>query len=96
MSNNITTKPDRGESLVDPAGLITERFQLFLDDLEDRVNRFLVGDAVIVPEYTVAGVPTASDWDNGVIIVSNETGGRTLATSDGTDWRRVSDGAVIS
>lgn len=50
----------------------------------------------IIPEYTVAGVPTASTYDNGVIIVSNETGGRTLATSDGTNWRRVSDGAIIS
>lgn len=95
MSNEITTKPDRVEDIIlDKKASV--RFQLFLDDLEDRVNRFLVGDAVIVPEYTVAGVPTASDWDNGVIIVSNEAGGRTLATSDGTNWRRVSDGAVIS
>jgi hypothetical protein len=50
----------------------------------------------IFPEYTVAGVPSAATYDNGVIIVSNEAGGRTLATSDGTNWRRVSDGAVIS
>lgn len=51
---------------------------------------------LVFPEYTVAGVPSAANYDNAVIIVSNETGGRTLATSDGTNWRRVSDGAVIS
>lgn len=50
----------------------------------------------IFPEYTVAGVPSAATYDNGVIIVSNEVGGRTLATSDGTNWRRVSDGVIVS
>lgn len=54
------------------------------------------GTPPIFPEYTVAGVPSAVTYDNGVIIVSNETGGRTLATSDGTNWRRVSDGAIVS
>ena len=52
--------------------------------------------AIIFPSYTVVSVPPAADHPDGVIIVSNEVGGRTLATSDGTDWRRVSDGAVIS
>lgn len=52
--------------------------------------------ALKLPEYTVAGVPSAVDFDNCAIIVSNEAGGRTIATSDGTNWRRVSDGAIIS
>ena len=49
-----------------------------------------------IEEFTVAGVPTASENDNAIIIVSDEAGGRTIATSDGTNWRRVSDGAIIS
>lgn len=49
-----------------------------------------------VPEYTVATLPSASDYDNHIIIVSDETGGRTIATSDGTNWCRVSDGATVS
>jgi hypothetical protein len=31
-----------------------------------------------------------------MIFVSNEAGGGTLAFSDGTNWRRVADRAVIS
>lgn len=54
------------------------------------------GDPPRFPEYTVATLPSAVTYDNGVIIVSDETGGRTLATSDGTNWRRVSDGAIVS
>jgi hypothetical protein len=50
----------------------------------------------ILPEHAVASLPSAATYDNGVIIVSDEVGGRTLATSDGTNWRRVSDGAVVS
>ena len=46
--------------------------------------------------YTVAGVPSAASYPRGIIYVSNETGGATLAFSDGTNWRRVQDRAVVS
>lgn len=46
--------------------------------------------------YTVATVPTASDFTGSIIYVSDETGGATPAFSDGTDWRRTADRAVIS
>lgn len=46
--------------------------------------------------YTVATLPTASSYPRGIIYVSNETGGATLAFSDGTNWRRVQDRAVVS
>jgi hypothetical protein len=46
--------------------------------------------------YTVSGVPAAATYPRGVIYVSNETGGATLAFSDGTNWRRVQDRAVIA
>lgn len=46
--------------------------------------------------YTVATVPSAASYPRAVIYVSNETGGETLAFSDGTDWRRVQDRAVVS
>jgi hypothetical protein len=47
-----------------------------------------------VKSYTVATVPTAVV--GGIIYVSDETGGATLAFSDGTNWRRTTDLAVVS
>lgn len=46
--------------------------------------------------YTVAELPTAAGWTNCVAICTNESGGRTLVVSDGTNWRRVKDGAIAS
>ena len=51
---------------------------------------------LLLKSYTVAGVPTAADWEGGIIYVSNETGGKTVAFSDGTNWRRVQDRAIVS
>lgn len=45
---------------------------------------------------TVATVPAAADWTGGLIYVSDEVGGATPAFSDGTNWRRFSDRAIIS
>lgn len=46
--------------------------------------------------YTVAGVPSAATYPRGIIYVSNEAGGAVQAFSDGTNWRRVTDRAIIS
>lgn len=49
-----------------------------------------------VMTYTVATLPTASLYADSLITVSNEAGGYTLAFSDGTNWRRVQDRAIVS
>ena len=49
-----------------------------------------------LPTYTVATLPSAATYDRGLIYVSNETGGATIAFSDGTNWRRVQDRAVCA
>jgi hypothetical protein len=50
-----------------------------------------------LPSYTVATVPSASVAGAGAIIyVSNESGGANTAFSDGTNWRRHGDRAIIS
>jgi hypothetical protein len=46
--------------------------------------------------YTVATVPSAVTNSGKMIYVSDEAGGAIPAFSDGTNWRRVSDRAVIS
>lgn len=44
---------------------------------------------------TVATLPSAASA-GGLIYVSDESGGSVLAFSDGTNWRRVTDRAVVS
>lgn len=45
--------------------------------------------------YTVATVPSAATSGR-LIFVSDETGGAVPAFSDGTNWRRVTDRAIVS
>lgn len=51
--------------------------------------------ALTVPSYNKADVPTPTS-DDLLIIVKNETGGRTLATSFNGKFYRVKDGAEIA
>ena len=51
---------------------------------------------VFLPVYTVATLPSASTYTGRLIRVSDETGGHTVAFSDGTNWRRVQDRNVVS
>jgi hypothetical protein len=50
----------------------------------------------VVMTFTVASLPAAATWTQGLVFVSNESGGATLAFSDGTNWRRVQDRAIVS
>jgi len=52
--------------------------------------------ALKAPSFTVGTVPSVATYAQGIIYVSNETGGAVIAFSDGTDWRRVTDRAIIS
>jgi len=51
---------------------------------------------VRVKSYTVGTVPAANAGAGQSIYVTDETGGATGAESDGTNWRRYSDRAIIS
>jgi hypothetical protein len=46
--------------------------------------------------YTVAGLPDATVSTGEIIFVLDESGGSIPAFSDGTDWRRVTDRAVVA
>lgn len=52
--------------------------------------------AVTYPEYTVATLPAAGSYQASMIMVTDETGGYVPAFSDGTNWRRVTDRAIVS
>jgi len=53
---------------------------------------------LIVPSYTVAELATlgASNYAGCSVYVSNESGGATMAYSNGTNWKRVYDNATVS
>lgn len=99
--SHIVSKPDSGERIIDERGVATERFQLFLDDIEIHLNHpllpeFTVQDlTVTVPPAIKPKVP-ASARKYGMVIVTNEVDGEVPAWSDGTNWRRVTDRAIIS
>ena len=57
---------------------------------------YLVTGPMFLKSYTVATLPSASSYETAIIYVSDETGGATLAFSDGTNWRRVQDRAIVS
>lgn len=48
-----------------------------------------------LPSYTVATLPSAGDAGE-MIFVSDEAGGAVIAFADGTNWRRVTDRAIVS
>lgn len=56
----------------------------------------MVAKYLIPSTFTVGTVPSAASNARRIIYVSNETGGAVLAFSDGTNWRRCTDRAVIS
>jgi len=52
-------------------------------------------DNIVLPSYTVAGLPSAGNA-GAMIFVTDETGGAIPAFDDGTNWRRVTDRAIVS
>lgn len=50
--------------------------------------------APTVPTYTVSDIVPATIVGQ-LAYISNEVGGATIAFSDGTNWRRISDRAII-
>ena len=51
---------------------------------------------ITLASFAVADVPAAASYTAAQIYVSNEIGGAIPAFSDGTNWRRVTDRAIIS
>jgi len=95
--SKIVSKPDHGTPIGTFEGksvLASPELQLYLDDLEQKLNDNLLGTQVTLPSFTVATLP---DIDfPGLIHVSDEVGGAVPAFSDGTDWRRVTDRIIVS
>lgn len=89
---NLAVWDDNGDVVDGPAAAALAMTE---DVLQIDGNRQMAGP-LIFASFLVAEVPAAADWVSGQIYVSNESGGATLAFSDGTNWRRVQDRAIIS
>lgn len=98
MAEPIASRPDHGDSIAEETeSPPTVGYNLFFDDVEFALNSIL-GDSLNLSgfAYTVATVPDAADNPSSIIFVTDESGGAVPAFSRGSNWRRVTDGAVIS
>jgi len=79
--------------------LLGEQLIASLNTLASRTGGAF-GSYLPVPHCTVATLPAAPqspDTRNGwAVFVTDESGGATLAYYDGSNWRRVVDGATVS
>lgn len=99
MSHKIVTQIDHGEAIgfIDGKPVIaSDRFQLFIDDITQKLNDTLLGNQIILELYTVATLPPIPFQITGLIFVLDESGGPVPAFSDGTNWRRCTDRAIVS
>lgn len=96
QSPNLQVRKDDYESdrtytgILNLARDIRKSFQT----VSDAVNDLFKGPRL--PNYTVSGVPSASENTRRLIYISDESGGAVPAFSDGTNWRRVTDRVIIS
>lgn len=75
----------------------TELYTFFRQLIASAPFKAISEDSHRLPSYAVADVPDAGDSGAGAMIyITDETGGAVPAFSDGTDWRRVTDRAIVS
>jgi hypothetical protein len=90
MSNTpIRDTPSIGQQVIE-GEVFTQQMQSLHESYELTLNSGKQN------EYTVATVPDATKCQACSIMVSDETGGYTMAFSDGANWLRVQDRAIIS
>jgi hypothetical protein len=82
-------------TLSDDLGLVTDAVTAE-SDLGTLVTSGLIyPDQFVLPSYTTSTLPSAA-VAGAMIYVTNETGGPVPAFADGTNWRRVTDRAIVT
>ena len=79
----------------DDLGLVTEAVTAEADLGALVVSGLIYPDQFVLPSYTANALPSAS-IAGAMIYVTNENGGAVPAFADGTNWRRVTDRAIVS
>lgn len=67
-----------------------------VDDIDRRVRRLEQPQIPTMQPFAVADLPSPADTLYGLIFITDEVGGAVPAFSDGTNWRRVTDRAIVS
>jgi hypothetical protein len=83
----MTIKVPENKAPIQANGSLWLEWVTFFNRLTKAVNGLQSVTVAKLPEATPAGK---------LIYVSDEAGGAVVAFSDGTDWRRVTDRAVVS
>ena len=85
------------------AAALTSALTKFFGEIVQRSNASITADGetpmikpIRLQSVLVADLLPAAGWTGGFIFVSNEAGGAVPAFSDGTNWRRVTDRAIVS
>lgn len=86
-------QPPMSTPVVNENGNTSTQWSLWFDSLFRALNLSKPNE---LASYSVASLPVASLYLGHIIFVSDESGGATIAFSDGTNWRRVQDRNVVS
>lgn len=96
----LVPEQSHGQALAEPrTGAPTKAARLLILAVNALIKRTggIRGEAFgPFPIYTVTTLPDAASNVTCLIYVSNEAGGAVHAFSDGTNWRRITDRAVVS
>lgn len=92
MSDRIAA-PKPEERVAGPSGGLSQPWMRWVL----LVTQILAGNRPMqLADYTVAALPDAAKWRYCTIFVIDEAGGAVTAFSDGMNWRRSTDRAVVS
>ena len=82
-------------TLSDDLGLVTDAVTQEADLGSLVTSGLIYPDQFVLPSYTTSTLPSAA-VAGAMIYVTNEAGGAVPAFSDGTNWRRVTDRAIVT
>jgi hypothetical protein len=82
-------------TLSDDLGLVTDAVDSEADLGTLVTSGLIYPDQFVLPSYTTSTLPSAA-VAGAMIYVTNETGGPVPAFADGTNWRRVTDRAIVT
>lgn len=88
-----------GRTIVGPlagVSLPQTMVDMFLVQMLALFRELQTKQGTVLPSYTVSVLPPAAGNTGRMVYVSNDVGGAVPAFSDGVNWRRVTDRAIVA